>query len=356
MKVLQVIPNLGSGGAENFVVELTNELIRQGYDCDVLTLFDVDLKNNLRKKLNSDAKISSIGKRIGLDLKCYFKLYRFIKKGNYDIVHAHVGAIPYLLLSTLLLRKIKFVATIHSEARREAGKSIGKWNRFIMFQHGFCTPVTISEESKSSFDKYYKMNAKMVNNGVSDYVASEDVEIRDNANQLIFIHPASCQKVKNQELLFKAFSKLSSDYPNVKLLWLGSNKNFHDLYDSLMKFFPNCAQYIGVVPNVRDYLAKADAMCLSSKMEGMPMTIIEAFSVGCPPLCTPAGGIVNMIRDGENGLLSDDLEVESYYKMLKSFCDLSKEDRERMKKNAKKSFANYSIEVCAKNYLQIYQS
>ena len=41
---------------------------------------------------------------------------------------------------------------------------------------------------------------------------------------------------------------------------------------------------------VRDYMIAADAMCLSSKMEGMPMTIIEAFSVGLPALCTPVGG------------------------------------------------------------------
>ena len=33
--------------------------------------------------------------------------------------------------------------------------------------------------------------------------------------------------------------------------------------------------------------------------EAFPISIIEAFSVGCPVLCTPVGGIVNMIKDGE---------------------------------------------------------
>ena len=356
MRILQVLSTLVSGGAEHCAVELTNELIRQGNDCDLLTLFDVDHENDLVKQLNPRAHVYSLGKKLGLDLKCYIRLYRQIKQGCYDVVHAHVGAIPYLLLSTIFLRKVKFVATIHSEARREAGKSISKWNRFLMFQHGLCTPVTISEESKKSFDEYYNMDAPMVYNGVSDYTHSKSLNLRDNKDQLLFVHPASCQPVKNQQLLFKAFTKLHKEYNNIKLYWLGNNKLDYNLYESLIPEMPEIAKFVGVVPNVRDYLAEADAMCLSSKMEGMPMTIIEAFSVGCPSLCTPVGGIVNMIENGVNGMLSENLEVESYYKMLKSFCELTTEQRKQMRDMAKRSFEKYSIENSVRGYLKIYKS
>ena len=310
MRILQVLATLGTGGAEHCAVELTNELIRQGNDCDLLTLFDVDHENDLVKQLNPCANVYSLGKKLGLDLKCYIRLYKQIKQGCYDVVHAHVGAIPYLLLSTIVLRKVKFVATIHSEARREAGKSISKWNRFLMFQHGLCTPVTISEESKKSFDEYYNMDASMVYNGVSNYAGNGIAPLRDNEDQFLFIHPASCQPVKNQELLIKAFTKLVMEYSNSKMIWLGSNASYKTLFDSLISIKPQQFEYLGVVPNVREYLSQADAMCLSSKMEGMPMTIIEAFSAGCPSLCTPVGGIVNMIENGVNGMLSEDLEIE----------------------------------------------
>ena len=356
MRILQVLATLGTGGAEHCAVELTNELIRQGNECDVLTLFDVAQENDLVKQLNQRAKVSSLSKRQGLDLKCYIRLYKHIKQGGYDVVHAHVGAIPYLLLSTVFLRKVKFVATIHSEARREAGKSISKWNRFLMFQHGLCTPVTISEESKKSFDEYYNMDAPIVYNGVSNYAGNGIAPLRDNEDQFLFIHPASCQPVKNQELLIKAFTRLVIEYPNSKMIWLGSNASYKTLFDSLISIKPQQFEYLGVVPNVREYLSQADAMCLSSKMEGMPMTIIEAFSVGCPSLCTPVGGIVNMIENGVNGMLSDDLEVESYYKMLKSFCELTTEQRKQMRDMAKHSFAKYSIENSVRGYLEIYKS
>lgn len=356
MRILQVLSTLVSGGAEHCAVELTNELIRQGNDCDLLTLFDVDHENDLVKQLNPCAHVYSLGKELGLDLKCYIRLYKQIKQGRYDVVHAHVSAIPYLLLSTIFLRKVKFVATIHSEARREAGKSICKWNRFLMFQHGLCTPVTISEESKKSFDEYYNMDAPIVYNGVSNYAGNGIAPLRDNEDQFLFIHPASCQPVKNQELLIKAFTRLVIEYSNSKMIWLGSNASYKTLFDSLISIKPQQFEYLGVVPNVREYLSQADAMCLSSKMEGMPMTIIEAFSVGCPSLCTPVGGIVNMIDNGVNGMLSEDLEVESYYKMLKSFCKLTTKQRKQMREQAKRSFAKYSIENSVRGYLEIYKS
>lgn len=357
MKILQVLSTLITGGAERCAVELTNELNAQGYECDLVTLFDVDKKyNDLRNQICKKANVFSLHKKHGLDIGCYFRLYNFIRKGKYDVVHAHVGAIPYLLISALMCRKVKFVSTIHSEAQREAGKSVSKWNRFFMFRHGLCTPVTISEESKTSFDMYYKMDAPMVYNGVSDYVLSDTLHLHDNEDQLVFVHPASCQMVKNQQLLFRAFSKLSKEFSNVKLLWLGNKTNYPDVYELLLQYMPKTLSYIGVVSNVRDYLAAADAMCLSSKMEGMPMTIIEAFSVGCPSLCTPVGGIVNMIKNGENGMLSVDLEVDSYYQMLKKFCVLTPEQRRQMRDNAKRSFAKYSIQNCVRGYLEIYKS
>lgn len=356
MKILQVLSTLVQGGAEHFTIGLANELIRQGHECDVITLFDVEKDNDLLKELCSKASFYSLHKKAGFDTKCFFRLYHFIKEGRYNVVHAHVGAIPYILLSTLLLKKVKFVATIHSEARREAGKSIMKWCRLYMFRHRKCVPVTISEESKASFDRFYKMDSSMVYNGVPDYTGKGITPLRDNDEQILFIHPASCRPVKNQELLIKAFAKLTNDYPNTKMLWLGGKSPYKALYDSLVPIMVDQFKYVGVVANVRDFLAQADAMCLSSKMEGMPMTIIEAFSVGTPALCTPVGGIVNMIKEGKNGMMSKDLSVDEYYSMMKMFCALSVQEKASMRQSAKESFSKYSIENTAHGYLDIYRS
>lgn len=356
MRILQVLSTLTTGGAEHFTVGLINGLLQKGYECDLVTLFDVENDNTLLSELDSKCHHFSLHKAKGYDPGCYFRLLRLIKDGKYDVVHAHVGAIPYLLIPSILLKKVRFVATIHSEAKREAGQTIMKWSRKFMFHHQKCIPVTISEESKKSFVLFYHMDAPMVYNGVPEYNSTGIAPLKTDDKQVLFIHPASCQPVKNQELLIIAFSKLVEDYPNATMLWLGSNASFPVLFDTMKQLMPKQFKYVGMVPNVRDYLIQADAMCLSSKMEGMPMTIIEAFSVGCPSLCTPVGGIVNMIENGVNGMLSENLEVESYYKMLKSFCQLTTEQRKQMREQAKCSFTKYSISNCVREYLEIYKS
>lgn len=355
MNILQVVPTLGNGGAEHFVCELSNELCRQGHNVEILTLYDVSIDNPLREGLDSRISIHSMNKKRGFEPHLFYSIWKFIKTNSYDVVHGHVGVIPYLTIASFMCRKTRFIATIHSDASFEAGTKINKWTRKIMFNLKTCIPVTISEESERSFEAFYGRKAIIIFNGVSNYRKKCYIHLRDNEKQFVFLHPASCQKVKNQELLFKAFNRLLDNGYDAKIVWVGSNKTFKDLFDSLIPLMGKNVSYLGIVKNVRDYMVASDAMCLSSKMEGMPMTIIEAFSVGCPVLCTPVGGCINMIENGENGMISEDLTVESYYRMLESFVTLKKEERCKLSSGSLNSFENYSIENCAKRYLQIYE-
>lgn len=356
MRILQIIPTLNTGGAEHFVFELSNELCIQGHSVELLTLFETADDNPMRLRLDKSIKVTSLKKKKGFEPRIFYSVWQFVRRRKFDVVHGHVGAIKYMVFASLFCRKVKFVATIHSEARREAGRSIDKWARKLMFGLKQCVPVTISEESEKSFEDFYGRKGRMIPNGVGPYTQEKVIQLRDNENQIVFLHPASCQRVKNQELLLKGFNRLLDEGVDAKLVWVGSNETFIDLFRSLEPLMKRNVLYLGVVDNVRDYMVAADAMCLSSKMEGMPMTIIEAFSVGCVPICTPVGGCVNMIQSGKNGLLSEDLTEKSYYTMLMSFVSLSREQRSKMSADALASFANYSIENCAKQYLQVYGS
>lgn len=355
MKILQIIPTFDSGGAEHFVLELSNELCHQGHYVEVLLLYDVSEDNALRKALNPQIKVYTLHKTKGFEPRLFFAVNNFIRHRSYDVVHCHVGAIKYVALAAFICRKTTFVATIHSEASREAGKSLDKWSRKLMFCTNKCIPVTISKESENSFEAFYGRKADMIINGVSEYIKIDDIQLRENESQTVFLHPASCQPVKNQILLLAAFDRILKEGYNVRLVWVGS-KQSKDIFKSLEPLMTRGVLYLGVVSNVRDYMVASDAICLSSKMEGMPMTIIEAFSVGCPVLCTPVGGCVNMIEKGKNGMMSDDLTVESYYRMFKAFITLSQEDRAKMSANAFASFPPYNVENCAKGYLKVYKN
>src|SRR5207237_4237005 len=54
---------------------------------------------------------------------------------------------------------------------------------------------------------------------------------------------------------------------------------------------------------VLELFVAADASILSSSWENFPHTVVEALAVGTPVISTAAGGIAEVVHDGENGLL-----------------------------------------------------
>lgn len=357
MKILEVIPKLQSGGAEKFVVDLTNEFINISHDCTLLTLFDLDKNDILSNHLCHKVKKHSLGKKMGIDLKCMFRSYKYIKEEKPDVVHAHVGAITYLILSAILYRKCKYFATIHSEAKREAGRGLNKLIRQFLFKFKLVHPVTISAESEKSFQKFYRRYGNMIPNGCSPYQPTQYNFLRNwrENTDFLFVHAGRLQRVKNQISLVKAFKELLDDGIHARLLILG-RKEDELVYEKIKPYFSDNIVYLGEQSDCRAYMSECDAFCLTSTMEGMPITIIEAFSVGCTPIVTPVGGCVNMIEDGVNGLLSTDTSEDSIYQSFKRFIEMNDSERSVLSQNARKTFeTDYSIKKTANQYINLFE-
>ena len=61
----------------------------------------------------------------------------------------------------------------------------------------------------------------------------------------------------------------------------------------------------GYVDGVFDHYAAADLFCYLSYIDGYPNAVLEAQSMGLPVVANPAFGMLDMVRDGETGLLVD---------------------------------------------------
>ena len=358
MKILQIIPQLGTGGAEKFTIDLSNELAKLGHDVTLVTLFDKSKMSTLEFYVDTTkVKRVSLHKKRGFDLKCFISILSLIRDEKPNVVHAHVGAIKYMILAATVYRECKYVATIHSEAKREAGGCIETFVRKYLWGVKLMTPVTISVESELSFEKFYGFKGNMIPNGCSLYKASTlpQKKYREKAD-FLFVHAGRLQKVKNQITMVKAFKRLLDEGVNARLLIMGRVED-SDVYDSIKSYFCNDIKYIGEQNDCRAFMNIADAFCLSSTMEGMPITIIEAFSVGCIPIVTPVGGCINMVQNGVNGFISNGMSINDYYETLKKFISLNSLERKRMQQNAIESFVNiYSIEITAQKYIELYNT
>lgn len=356
MKIFEIIPQLNQGGAERFVVDLCNELSMR-HNVTLVVLHNVDRTGFFLKEVSTRVKVISMNKRKGFDLGLFFKLRNLIKKENPDIVHTHLRAIVYSLLAYLVPSHTKYIHTVHNDAAKEAGDGISRFCRKFAFKTKRVIPVTISEESKKSFIDFYGIIPPMIYNGRPAYKESTDLQkvrqeldsLRTNPDVPVIVNIARVCLQKNQLILAKAIEELNQRGKNVELAIIGRIDN-SPYSEELQDFKSTHVHLLGTRNNPRDYMKVADAFCLSSLYEGMPITLIECFSVGTIPICTPVGGIKNMIEDSKNGILSTGVSQQEIEEVLVRFIDMNNDEKEMIRLNSFASFSKYSMSTCSCRY------
>jgi glycosyltransferase involved in cell wall biosynthesis len=69
------------------------------------------------------------------------------------------------------------------------------------------------------------------------------------------------------------------------------------------------------------WLAASDLLCLPSRREGCPNVILEALASGRPIVASNVGGVPELVRDGENGLLPPAADSDALSRALASALD-----------------------------------
>jgi glycosyltransferase involved in cell wall biosynthesis len=105
-------------------------------------------------------------------------------------------------------------------------------------------------------------------------------------------------------------------------------------------------RFLGAQPRDRvlELFRAADASILSSSWENFPHTVVEALAVGTPVLATATGGVAEVVRDGENGLLVPSGDSAGLADAVRRFFG-DEALRDRLRAAAAPSVAEYAPEV-----------
>lgn len=364
MKILQIDYSLAAGGAERLIVDLCNEMSKD-HEVTLLTITDFKIANNnfYLYDLSSKVKNINLGKKKGNNIQTFINIFSVIHKIKPDIIHAHLNTIIYLFLPSIIFRKkIKFFHTLHSTAETASGYFFQEVINTFFYKRKYIQPITISTHSKKSFFNHYKFdNSILITNGRKQLEKTElfnqtKIEISNlkiHEDDIVFTHIARFEAAKNQEMLIAVFNKLLKENFHIILLIIGDHFNTSKA-QFLKKNNYTGIYFLGTKNNISDYLYNSHAFCLSSSREGLPISLIEALSCGVVPICTPAGGIINIIDDEINGYLSSDLSAESYYNaIIKYLANQNSIPRDRLQIFFKE---NLSIKECADKHINAYKS
>jgi glycosyltransferase involved in cell wall biosynthesis len=370
MKIFQIIPTLSDGGAERFVVDLCNQLFLHHHEVILCSLFPIESKNqHFKNEILPGIEVISLDKKLGFDLSIIPKLKKQIKKYKPDIVHTHVRALNYLLPVLLITqKKFKVVHTIHNDAKKEISNNKERSLRYWFYKRTLITPVTISKESDRTFKEIYPgISSVMIYNGTRRAKPSSEFDSRkkfieearlDNDTK-IFIHIGRLEPQKNHLMLLSAFKKLFEGGANALLIMIGGERGEKQSSEIASAVKEACAgnkniKWLGSRAHATDYLMLGDFFCLSSIYEGMPISLIEAFCAGCVPICTPVGGVPEMLNG--NDFLADDMTESAYYEALHKAYACSKEKYTALSNEFKIMFnQKFTIQHCTDNYESLYK-
>ncbi|MNK51750.1 4-alpha-N-acetylgalactosaminyltransferase [compost metagenome] len=362
IKIVHIIASLGKGGAERFVVDLCNELAKNDQnEVHLLSLAENEDSNSFINDVSDRVHYYSFNKKPGFSFQVILKLTRWLNAVKPDIVSTHTNSFEYAIPYRILNHVTKFFHTIHSTANTECTNSTVKNIRKLLYKNNWVVPVTISKNGSQTFKDYYQLNNDIIiENGRNSLKTTGNYnalvsEYKSQSSAFLLVHVGRISSEKNQQLLIESVQYFNqTEKQKCKLLIIGEVQN-EALYDILQKKVDNdkFIAFLGAKDNIGDYLSVADAFCLSSDFEGMPISLIEALSVGCTSVCTPVGGIKNMIEHGVNGFLSVDNTVKSYYEALKT--SMFFKNKESIKENSLNDFkSKYHISISATKYAAAY--
>lgn len=352
--ILLCIPTLASAGAERFVTELACGINREEYRVVVLVTKIYNTETAFWRKLNSegieivDASESSYFKQI-------FKLRRIICTYKPSIIHTNVSAALYMILPLAISGvKARHLFTTHSMGYRIFAGVKKKLMGFC-FKSGIVVPVAICDTVKKSLVDAYALpeeKIECVYNGVDTALFQR--EKIDHIRPFTFVSVGTLYHIKNHELLLNAFKQVVDYEKDVRLIIVGDGELRNKLEAQVKNLdIKDKVEFVGNQADVVPFLSSADVYCCSSTVEGLPISVLEAMACELPVITTPAGGVVDIVKDGINGFVVDATPNAMSDKMI--FLINNCEMKEKMGLESRRMACTHNLKVCVREYEQLYE-
>lgn len=334
MKIIITISQLARGGAERVVCNLANYLSNNN-DVTILSIKNIKPEYEIDKKVeivNVDSKDNK-----GKISKILFRLYnlnKILKVNKPDIVLSFLPEPSFLVLFLKKIRKTKVIVSVRNDPKVEYKNKLYNMAMKILYPRadGF---VFQTEEAQNYFIESIQKKSTIILNSLNpDFIE----EPYTGKREYKIVSVGRFFEQKNHEMLIKSFSKIHKLFPEYKLVIYGDGP----LRERLEKLINdlNLEKYVelpGIENNIKDKIYKAKVFVLSSNYEGMPNSLMEALSLGVPCISTdcPCGGPRTLIKDGENGILTDVGNIEMLTEKLTKLLS-NEETLNRISLNASK--------------------
>ncbi len=364
MRILYTLPDLHFGGSSNLLAQ-NIQTISQNHS--VYLVYFGPNQTMLDKFMVSGIEPVQI-KYNGIRhfLAVVSKLRAFIKDNKIEVVHTNLFLDKIFVAVASFNLGVKKISTIHAAETSKYRESLKNKILFIVenYLHNFIYDKTIavSQATKISCLKERNINESKISvilNGIKPLKKLKTEEPIFN-NELDIVLGTACRfhSIKGLPRLIKLFSEIRKVHNNIKLLLIGDGGERKEI-DNLIKFL-NLEKEVfitGFTNDVSIYLNQLDYYVNSSFSEAMPVSVLEALSIGKPVIASNVGGLKEVVIDGYNGKLVDFENENQAFDILVKLLEAHEINYKALSENAEKSFhQNYSSEIYCENLNKLYCS
>jgi glycosyltransferase involved in cell wall biosynthesis len=374
LKVLQVIPKLGYGGAETGCYDLAHYLAENNCTSYIVTGGGELLKYIDKKKVKL-IKLPVHSKNPILMLYNFLAIIFIILFCNISIVHARSRAPAWSCLLATKITRRKFVTTFHGTYNFK--NSIKKFYNSVMVRSDLVIAGSnfIFSHIKYNYSKYLGKKQKflVIFRGINvDYFdPSTTLEVAENKllsswdvanNKKLILMPGRLTTWKGQELFIEALNKVNKDlgFESFVAVILGSAQG-RDIYSkkikrlaeqyrltSQLKFVEHCKN-MPLAYKVSDLVVSA-----SIEPEAFGRVAVEAQSMERPIIASDIGGSNETIVNDKTGFLFKSGNSDSLSKKIVEALNLDESTLKLMGSEGRKNIIKkFNVEkMCFSTYLE----
>jgi glycosyltransferase involved in cell wall biosynthesis len=354
MKITHVVDSMEVGGAETVVAQMCRLQREQGYDpcvCSITTLGPLGAQ--LRQE--GFAVKTHVGQHLTDSVRNF---YRIFKASRPDVVHLHNPTPAVYAGAAARLAGVPcIVSTRHSlvapPRRLMVELKYAVAARFCDWIVGICEATTNNLKSMHSIPS--RKIICVYNGAVPVRHVAQNEQPQKSGFTLVYV--GRLEPVKNHALLLNAFRAALSDLPELRL-WMVGDGNEREMLERLAAELDITRQvtFWGQQLDVAPYFSAADAFIMSSKSEGLPISLLQAFSLGVPAIVNDVGGMAEVVRLANAGIAAPAGDSAG---MAAAILRLANNDalREEYSRNAGEAFVSrFSLQTMVDAYTELYRS
>jgi glycosyltransferase involved in cell wall biosynthesis len=317
-RIIHLITTIEFGGAENQLLVLAKNQIKQGFEVEVFYLKgEPELKTKFEQ---AGVKVNSL--LVGQPFIFQATKFRKFMRNNMSAVHTHLPQAE--LIAAFACEKSKFIISGHNFEPFWPNKprliSI-LLSRFVASRASGGIAISNAVKNYLTSAKKVKKDFKM--NVI--YYGFEHLENNSLESNKIVNEKLSSTKYfklgtigrlvpgKNYATMLKVVAKIADVYPTIKFFIVGGGSSDKVLVDMCKKLnIEDNVIWLGRTEHIREFLSKIDLFIFASKGEGFGLVLLEAMLANKPILAANNYAIPEVLGSHYKGLFStDDYELLS---------------------------------------------